>query len=169
MASRGTISRTNTTPLVDEVMRELDMVIYKAQAVIEVAPLGAIRGDGTQLMQLFRNLLSNALKFKKPGVPLHIKLDSVSVSREELPDTYQPGREHGQFCAIRISDNGIGFAQEKAAYIFGAFNRLHGRSQIPGTGLGLSIVQRVVDNHQGYIDAQSQPGQGATFSVYLPI
>ena len=70
---------------------------------------------------------------------------------------------------ITLKDNGIGFEQKYADRIFQVFQRLHGRSQYEGTGIGLAIVQKVVDNHGGAVTARSQPGQGASFTVYLPV
>ena len=69
---------------------------------------------------------------------------------------------------IVIKDNGIGFAQEYAEKIFQMFTRLHGRSEYSGTGVGLSIVKKVVENHEGFIEVESAPGEGATFRIYLP-
>jgi signal transduction histidine kinase len=70
--------------------------------------------------------------------------------------------------SIPVRDNGIGFPQEDAERIFNVFTRLHGNSEYRGTGVGLSIVQKVVDNHHGYIWAESTPGEGATFRILLP-
>jgi hypothetical protein len=68
-----------------------------------------------------------------------------------------------------VRDNGIGFEPGQAERIFDAFYRLHSQHKYPGTGIGLSLVKRVAENHQGYIQARGQTGQGATFSVYLPL
>ncbi|WP_461074100.1 PAS domain-containing sensor histidine kinase [Spirosoma horti] len=155
-------------PIVEEVINELDQLIQEKSAQVEVASLGTIQGDSTQLGQLFRNLLSNALKFVNPLVKTHIRIESQTLTRSDLPPTYQPPDDHEQFCVLRIIDNGIGFEQAQAERIFETFQRLHGRHHYPGSGLGLAIVKRVVENHQGYVMAQSQPGQGATFTIYLP-
>jgi signal transduction histidine kinase len=69
---------------------------------------------------------------------------------------------------IEVRDNGIGFEQADAERIFNVFTRLHGNAEYRGTGVGLSIAQKIVENHGGYIWAQSKPGEGATFSVLLP-
>ncbi len=155
-------------PIVDGVLNVLDTVIQEKNARIEVTPLGTIQGDATQLAQLFQNLVSNALKFVSQSVTPEIKLRSESLHRSALPPAYLPPAGHEQFCVIRVEDNGIGFEQAQAERIFNAFHRLHGRNEYAGAGLGLAIVKRVVENHQGHIVAQSQPGQGTIFSVYLP-
>ena len=72
------------------------------------------------------------------------------------------------FQLITVSDNGIGFEQQYAEKIFKVFQRLHGLSEYKGTGVGLSIVQKVVENHQGYVKAVGEPGNGATFRILLP-
>jgi signal transduction histidine kinase len=72
------------------------------------------------------------------------------------------------FHLIDVSDNGIGFEPHHAERIFQVFQRLHGRSDYQGTGIGLAIVQKVVENHKGYITAHGQPGSGATFHILLP-
>ena len=158
----------NLNQIVDGVLSALDVLIREKQAVIEVADLGTLQGDATQLGQLFQNLLSNALKFVSPDTFPHIRIESRSLNESTLPPTYQPPVGHQQFCAIRVTDNGIGFEQAQAERIFIVFHRLHGRQHYSGAGIGLAIVKRVVENHQGYISAESQPGQGATFTVYLP-
>ncbi len=79
-----------------------------------------------------------------------------------------PEEQHLQFNAIKIKDNGIGFEQKDADKIFNVFIRLHGNTEFRGTGVGLSIVRKVIENHNGYITAESKPGEGAVFNIYLP-
>ncbi|MFD2574369.1 ATP-binding protein [Spirosoma soli] len=155
--------------IVDDVLTELDQYIAEKKAVIDIGQLGTVRGDATQLEQLFRNLLSNALKFVKADVVPHIGIKSKLITRSELPPAYQPSAQHEHFRVIEVTDNGIGFEQGQAERIFDTFYRLHNRQTYPGTGIGLAIVKRVVENHHGYSTAWSQPGQGATFCIYLPV
>lgn len=155
--------------ILSEVLNVLDILIQEKEATIEIEDLGTVPGEALQLAQMFQNLLTNALKFAKSDVPPLIQISRQTMSRAELPRSYQPLTTHQHFCAIRVTDNGIGFDAHQAERIFGTFQRLHTKSQYPGTGIGLAIVRKVAENHQGYVMAQSQPGQGATFAVYLPI
>lgn len=156
-------------PLVEGVLGALEMVVVETGALIEVGPLATLPGDATQLAQLFQNLISNAIKFAKPGQMPQIRLRSEPRSRQQLPEGFRSWAADQQYCLILVSDEGIGFAPSQAERIFGAFQRLHGKSQYPGTGIGLAIVKKVVEQHKGFIEAESSPGQGATFLVYLPL
>jgi signal transduction histidine kinase len=154
--------------LVSGVMTALELEIAEKKAIVTIGPLGKIIGNSTQLAQAFQNLLTNALKFAKPGQPPLISISSKSVDLSQLPYGFQPTNNQHQFCALEVVDKGIGFDQTQADRIFGAFQRLHTKSTYPGTGIGLAIVKKVVENHGGCITAQSQPGQGASFIIYLP-
>ncbi|GAB3781998.1 hypothetical protein GCM10028818_36960 [Spirosoma horti] len=154
--------------LIDDVISDLETAIQDTGAVIRVDPLPIIKGNATQLRQLLQNLVTNALKFSKPGQPPHISVDSFLLTADQLP---QPRliADQGQWVALRISDEGIGFDTAYKERIFELFQRLHGRSQYTGTGIGLAVVKKVIENHRGQIIAQSQPGAGATFTIYLPV
>ena len=155
--------------VIAEVLTVLDVLIQEKGATIDIDDLGTVPGEALQLTQVFQNLLTNALKFTRADVPPVIRISRQTVSRAELPRQYQPLNTHHHFCAIQVADNGIGFDAHQAERIFGTFQRLHGRNRYPGTGIGLAIVKKVVENHRGYVMAQSQIDQGATFTVYLPI
>lgn len=155
--------------IVSDVLSTLDVVIQEKAATIEVGDLGYVPGDATQLTQVFQNLLTNALKFTNQSVPAVIRISRRAVSRAELPRLYQPLSAHRYFCAIQVADNGIGFATHQSDRIFGTFQRLHGKKEYPGTGIGLAIVKKAVENHHGYVTAAGEPGQGATFTVFLPV
>ena len=136
-----------------EVRHGLNQAIADSGAIIESGRLPILPGDGGQLHQLFQNLLSNALKFARPGVPPHI---SVTAEAQD-----------GQWL-FRLADNGIGIDGEYVDYVFEAFRRLHTRDRFPGTGVGLAICKRVVENHGGRLWLESVPGQGTTFLFALP-
>ncbi|AQG79016.1 hypothetical protein AWR27_06560 [Spirosoma montaniterrae] len=157
--------------LVTEVLTDLEITIQEKKARVIIgadSPLPTLAGNVFQLRQLFQNLISNALKFSKPGLP-----PQVTVSTRIVEASYVPIPPHSRanktWATIAISDNGIGFAPEFQERIFQLFERLHGRSEYAGTGIGLAICRKVAENHGGTITAQSQPGQGATFTVYLPL
>ena len=155
--------------ILQDVLLTLELSIQQAGAVIQIGALPVIQGDSFQLRQLFQNLLSNALKFRKPDIAPSINIQSTSVEFSDLPGNIFPVRTSGLYCRINVSDNGIGFDERLIDRIFQVFQRLHGRGEFEGTGIGLAICEKVVANHGGAITATSQPGQGSIFSVYLPV
>lgn len=154
--------------IVREAVNDLDLRIQETGAVVNVETLPAVHGDASQLGQLFQNLLSNALKFRKPGVAALVRVSAQEVAAGQLPPSVKPTRTARSYYRINVTDNGIGFDDKYVDRIFQVFQRLHGKNQYAGTGIGLAICEKVAANHGGAISAISQPGQGATFSVYLP-
>jgi light-regulated signal transduction histidine kinase (bacteriophytochrome) len=144
------------------VLGDLEAQIEESQARVEVGELPTVEADLTQMRQLLQNLVGNALKFRQQGVPPVVKV------RGRILEGDGPRPAAGR-CEITVEDNGIGFEQKYATRIFEAFQRLHGRMEYPGTGMGLAICRRIVDCHRGTIEARSAPGQGATFTVALPL
>jgi hypothetical protein len=115
---------------------------------------------------LFSNLISNSLKYgKKAESPrIHIRYE------EGLALADGNGREQGQrYGRIYIEDNGIGFDQKYAEQIFDMFRRLHSNAEYEGTGIGLALCKKIVEMHNGFISALGRPGEGAVFSVALPL
>ncbi|SOD82248.1 ATP-binding protein [Spirosoma fluviale] len=155
--------------VIETVLSDLELRIQETGAVVEVALLPNIQGDRSQLEQLFQNLLSNALKFSRPNQAPHIHIHYDTLTAGNLPATVKPARQTRAYYQIQVSDNGIGFDEQYADRIFQIFQRLHGKSEFAGTGIGLAICEKVVTNHGGAIIANSQPGQGATFSIYFPV
>lgn len=157
---------TDLNAIVASVLEDLEIPIEEASAQIEVAKLPVIKADASQMNQLFLNLLSNALKFIKPDQAPHITLryeaieDSVAESLHLLPGL--------KWFKLSLQDNGIGFDQSFAEKIFAPFQRLHGRSEYKGTGIGLAVCRRIIERHNGTIQAFSEPDQGARFDIYLP-
>lgn len=144
-----------------------DMELGNARLNVEVLPV--ILGDRLQLSQLFLNLLSNALKFQKPDTVPVIEVKADQIIAAELPVDVKPARSAALYHCISVADNGIGFDEKYLDRIFQVFQRLHNRSEYAGTGVGLAICEKVAANHGGAITAISKPGQGATFSIYLPV
>ena len=112
-----------------------------------------LTADPTLLRLVLLNLLGNALKFVRPGVPPRVRIDAT---------------QDDAFHQLQICDNGVGIATEHQHAIFGMFNRLHNRRQYDGTGLGLAICQRVAELHDGRLSVDSTPDQGSCFTLYLP-
>lgn len=154
--------------LIDLVLSDLDLEIEEKQAAISVDKLFAIQGYHRQLQQAFQNLISNSLKYAKPNVPPAIHIACYIIRGEETSFQLPATDMQKQFHVITVKDNGIGFEQNDAERIFHVFTRLHGNSEYRGTGVGLSIVQKVMENHNGYITAHGSPGEGALFKLFFP-
>ncbi|WP_461129678.1 PAS domain-containing sensor histidine kinase [Spirosoma aerophilum] len=154
--------------VVRQALDNLSIAVGESQAHITLSNLPVVQGDSLQLNQLFQNLLSNAIKFRRMnGIP-QIQVIAHRLNRVDLPPDVQPTRLTTTYWCIMVSDNGIGFEEKYRDRIFQVFQRLHGKDEFSGTGIGLAICQKVVTNHGGVMTADSQPGQGASFRVYLP-
>ena len=154
--------------VVTTVLDVLDVAITASGAQVRVSSLPVVSGEAVQLGQLFQNLISNAIKFHRPDLTPHIQITSQLVTADTLPTAIKPARPTLTYHLVEVADNGVGFDEKYLDRIFQVFQRLHGKNQYAGTGVGLAICEKVVTNHGGIITAHSQPGQGATFSVYLP-
>ena len=157
----------NLNKVAQSVCSDLEIAIGDAHAQIEVAPLGTVDADETQMRQLFQNLISNAVKFHAQD-----RTPIIRISGRTL-DAAQNGLERNNSklkqYEIVVADNGIGFEDQYAERIFRMFQRLHGRSEYEGTGIGLAICQKIAERHHGTIVAHGIPGEGATFVITLPI
>ncbi len=152
------------------IIEDLGVALSNKGAVVNISPMDEIQGNNTQLRQLFQNLISNALKFSDKSVP-EINITSRYYSEEELNTTNWASdfkTKHKKYYCIFVKDNGIGFELQYLRQIFIIFQRLHGRSEYDGTGIGLAICKRIVENHEGFITAESEVGKGTTFIVGLP-
>lgn len=157
--------------LLADVLDDLSVAVAERGAVVECTDLPVVTGDKVQLRQLFQNLLSNALKFHRPGITPRIQVSARRLPVAELPTSVQNTIPHSTkqvFHEISVADNGIGFDEKYLDRIFQVFQRLHGRQHYPGSGVGLAICRKVANNHRGELTAESQPGQGSTFKLYLP-
>lgn len=145
-----------------EVLADLEIMIDKNEVRFDINPLPIIEADPIQMRQLFQNLISNAIKFKKEGEKPYIKIHS-----EELKNNINLGNiPSEQFVQIYIKDNGIGFDEKYKDRIFNVFQRLEGR-KYEGSGIGLSICKKIATRHGGNIDVESEIGLGSTFIVTL--
>lgn len=128
------------------IKQDLDTSIVESEATIHIPLLPIVRGDATQLRQLFQNLISNAIKY-----------------RIEAPNIKIKAEEQAQHWLFSIADNGIGIAEKNISKIFEVFQKLHARHVYEGTGIGLASCVRIVGRHQGKIWAESEIGKGSTF------
>jgi signal transduction histidine kinase len=150
-----------------EVITDLEARMTELHATVELGDLPVVDADPTQMRQLMQNLIGNALKFHREGVPPVVRIRGDVV--DGRPPRFWGEATAGDHCVITIEDNGIGFDDKYAERIFTAFERLHGRSAYDGTGIGLSIARKIIWRHGGDITARSAPDHGATFTVTLPL
>lgn len=141
----------------DEVMatvrRDLSIALEDAGGTLDVQPLPAVRGDRDRLAQVFRNLVSNAIKFRGDAPP------RIRVTCERADGRWR----------IAVRDNGIGIDPEYFEQIFVVFKRLNPRRMYGGAGIGLALCRKIVEHHGGAMSVESEPGRGSTFYVILPI
>ena len=144
----------------EEAVSNLETRLEETGGTVEIGNLPTIEADRTQMVQLFQNLIGNAVKFRRPDVaPL------VRVAAEPV-ESLQNGKQH---IRIVVQDNGIGFEPKYVQRVFQPFQRLHGRGEFEGTGMGLAICRKIVDRHGGEITADSTPSVGTSFITTLPV
>ncbi|MHB8809596.1 MAG: MASE3 domain-containing protein [Desulfobulbaceae bacterium] len=139
--------------VLDKALLNLGKTIEKKQAAITCNDLPVVAGDETQMIQLFQNLVGNAIKFNVRENP------SVDISAEI----------RGEECVVRVRDNGIGIQPKDRERIFLIFQRLHPREEYEGTGIGLAHCKKIVERHGGRIWVESEPGVGSSFYFSLPV
>jgi signal transduction histidine kinase len=146
------LQSTDCNVVVDRAVQNLQTAVDESGAHVTHGHLPTVLADGSQLLQVFQNLIGNAIKFRGSEPPaLH-----VSASKK--------GREW----IFAVADNGIGIAPEHAETIFVIFKRLHTRTEYPGSGIGLSVCKKIIERQGGRIWVESQPRQGSTFKFTLP-
>ena len=138
--------------VIDEAYLNLNASIEETKAKISYDPLPTIKMDENLMIQLFQNLISNAIKYRSEKIP-KIHINAIKEDKHWL---------------FGIKDNGIGIPQEHSEKIFTIFQRLHTRDEYDGTGIGLAIAQNIVHQHGGEIWVESEPGEGSTFYFTIP-
>ncbi len=131
----------------------MEVPLREAGATLEVGEIPPVMADAAQLEQVFMNLIGNALKYRREGVP-----PAISVS----------ARRTNGMVEFAVADNGIGIEPQYHDQIFEMFRRLHTHDQYEGTGIGLAVVKRIVERHGGRVRVESTPGEGSTFFFTLP-
>lgn len=147
-----TFSLIDCREAVEAAMGNLQPMIQQSEATITIGSLPNLIADGSQIVQLFQNLLSNAIKFRR-AVPLQIQIQATETGQQRW--------------LFSISDNGIGIDPKYFDRIFKIFKRLHTQREFPGTGVGLALCQKIVEQHDGKIWLNSEPGVGTTFYFTL--
>jgi PAS domain S-box-containing protein len=158
--------KTDLNKVIKDVLADYELLIEQKQAAINYSDLPTIKGIPLQLHQLFANLISNSLKFAE--ITPTITIIARTLNREEVQE-YPRLIEDKQYIQLVFQDNGIGFEQQHADQIFIIFQRLNNQRTYSGTGIGLALCKKIVDHHEGIIIAKSEPGQGATFTIILPV
>lgn len=143
----------DTNAVFEAVLQNLKIAIEESGAQIACGPLPSVRADGSQLVQLFQNLVGNAIKFGKRG---------------EAPKVYVSAELRGDEWVFSVRDEGIGIDPKYRERVFVLFQRLHGR-EYKGTGIGLAVCKRIVERHKGRIWVESEPGKGANFLFTVPV
>jgi light-regulated signal transduction histidine kinase (bacteriophytochrome) len=158
--------QANLDVILEGVKAELKADIEGKHATIDATEICPVRMIPVQFHQLMYNLLSNALKFSRAGIPPHIIITSRIAKGNELNiEKLLPEKE---YCHITVRDNGIGFEPEYSERIFIVFQKLHNKNDYSGTGIGLAIVKKIIENHNGVIIATGKLNEGARFDIYLP-
>ena len=159
---------TDLNLILKKVLEELRENIDEKNAQITSAVLPTLNVIPFQVHQLFVNMLSNALKFSADGIAPAVDIDVKTVFGRDIVKERTEANASTEFYAVSFQDNGIGFEKEYENRIFDVFQRLHPANKYPGTGIGLAICKKIMENHRGYITADSEPGEGARFTLYFP-
>lgn len=158
---------SNINLLLENAKQDLAEAISESNAEITSDNFPVMDVIPFQIQQLFLNLIGNSIKYQSKGTEPKINITYERINALEDDKLVKPKKEF--YHKLEFSDNGIGFSNEYAEQIFVLFNRLHNKSDYSGTGIGLSICKKIIENHAGYIFADGVTGEGATFTVYLPI
>ena len=149
--------------IIEAILQDFKENIEEKNISIQLHNLPTVYGIQFQLRQLFLNLISNSIKFIRPGVLPVINISGENVMSEKINYASKT------FYKIIVKDNGIGFDAAYKEKVFKIFQRLHSQTEFMGTGIGLSICKKIAELHGGYIEAHGVEGEGATFSVYFPV
>jgi signal transduction histidine kinase len=153
VATRGlSVETTDCEQLLSQVLSNLKFVIEDNGALITHAPLPIVTADSTQLLEVFQNLIGNAIKFRG----------------NEPPQVHVSAERRGEMWVFSVQDNGLGIAPDHLEHVFTIFKRLHPQMEYPGTGIGLAICRKVIERHEGRIWVESRPGEETTFFFSIP-
>jgi len=157
---------TNLNTIIELVKNDFADTIAEKNAIIDVFEMCDAPIIPFQFRQLMDNIIGNALKFAKPDLSSHIIIKSRIIKGSEVNNEKHLSEK--EYCHITITDNGIGFEPKYKDHIFELFKRLRDKENIKGTGIGLAIVKKIIESHNGFIMATSEPNKGASFDIYIP-
>jgi two-component system, LuxR family, sensor kinase FixL len=150
---RAAFASVDLNALLAETLADLEINLKQSGGTVSAAPLPVVTADPILMRQLFQNLVSNALKYRRDEVPPVVKISSETADGTVF---------------IRVEDNGIGFDNNHRERMFRIFQRLVGKTDFEGAGIGLAICRKIVEHHGGHISASGVPGKGSVFTVELP-
>src|SRR5690606_12248463 len=159
--------KTDMNIVLEKVKEDFANLIEENLLEVNSTQLPVLNAVFFQMEQLFTNIISNSFKYSKADEKAVVDISSEIVDRSEIDSN--SNLASALYYKISLRDNGIGFKQEHAQKIFELFQRLHGKNEYGGTGIGLAICKKIVEQHYGFIDAESSPGEGAVFYIYLPV
>lgn len=155
----GEFTLVDLNDIINNALKKLEPKIIEKRAKIEVAKLPSIYGARDMLQNLFYNIIDNSLKFQETA-----NIPCITISNCTVPGIGSTGKE---LLCVSVSDNGIGFSSEHKEEIFQMFKKLNPPKQFHGSGIGLTISHRIAEAHEGYIEAESEPGKGTTIHCYF--
>ncbi len=159
---------TNTEEVLKTALENLHSLIEKNQAIVTHDDMPTIISDKTQLVQLFQNLIDNAIKFSRKEVIPKIHI-SATLSNEQDKRQDNGNEQEGDKWIFSVQDNGIGIDPKDFGKLFIVFHRLHSKEKYPGTGMGLAICKKIIERHKGNIWVESKFGEGSTFYFTIPV
>lgn len=163
---KGEVEKIDLNNILNQVIKDLELKIEESKVNITIGNLPDILGRPSQMLQLFNNLISNAIKFRNENNNSRITITSKKIDRHELEKYHLLNGK--SYYKIDVADNGIGFSNDYKERIFLIFQRLHGKSEYAGSGIGLSICKKIVEHCHGIIYANGAINEGATFTMILP-
>lgn len=156
----------NCSVVLEQAIANLQIAIEDSKAIVTHDPLPEVMADATQLIQVFQNLIGNAIKFCRHQQPrIHIGVAKPDANPDGESLNVIPSVDEWLFW---VRDNGIGLESQYTERIFIIFQRLHGRDKYPGTGIGLAICKKIIERHGGRIWVESKLGEGSTFYFTIP-
>ena len=164
--SEASFERTDLNLLLQNAKEELAHLVEEKRAEITTEPLPVLEVIPFQIQQMFVNLIGNSLKYSSSNREPRIEITCTKTSSDLEPVIRNEVKTN--YYKLVFKDNGIGFENQYSERIFTLFNRLHSREDYRGTGIGLAICKKVIENHNGYIYAQGEPGVGSIFTILLP-